>query len=101
VVRCVADPDNERAEFAIIIRSDLRRQGLGSILLQKLIDYARNRGIKELFGDTLAENPSVIELVKGFGFRVGTSRDGGWTVPLVLSSEADFAPHSIAPGVLV
>jgi len=91
VARCVADPDNERAEFAIIVRSDLKRQRLGSILLKKLIDYARNRGIKELFGDTLAQNSSLIALVRRFKFRVSRSRDGGWTVPLVLPLQADFA----------
>jgi GNAT superfamily N-acetyltransferase len=84
VVRCVAGPDNKRAELGIIVRSDLKRQGLGSILLQKLIDYARNRGIKELFGDALAENRSVIEFMKQFGFRISRSCDG-WTVPLVLT----------------
>lgn len=32
VVRAIADPDNARAEFAIIVRSDLKGHGLGSPL---------------------------------------------------------------------
>jgi acetyltransferase len=43
VVRAVADPDNIAAEFAIIVRSDLKGQGLGPVLLEKLIDYCRSR----------------------------------------------------------
>jgi acetyltransferase len=90
-VRCVASPDNERAELAIIVRSDLKRQHLGSILLRKLIDYARNCRIKELIGDILAENGPVIELARRFKFQVNRSRDGGWTVPLILSLQAPLA----------
>jgi acetyltransferase len=90
-VRCVADPDNERAELAIIVRSDLKRQHLGSILLKKVIDYARSRRIKELFAETLAENGPVIELMRRFKFQVSRSRDGGWTVPLVLRLQAPLA----------
>jgi acetyltransferase len=67
VARAVADPDNIAAEFAIIVRSDLKGQGLGSILLTKLIDYSRSRGTRELLGEALAENQRVIGLARRFG----------------------------------
>ena len=37
VARAVADPDNIDAEFGIIVRSDLKGTGLGSVLMHKLI----------------------------------------------------------------
>ncbi len=37
VVRAIADPDNANAEFAILVRSDLKGQGLGSLLTKKII----------------------------------------------------------------
>jgi len=56
VVRVVADPDNAKAEFAVIVRSDLKSHGLGRILMTKLIAYCRERGTREIVGDTLAQN---------------------------------------------
>lgn len=47
VVRTVADPDNAKAEFAIIIRSDLKGEGVGSLLMDKMIRYCRDRGTGE------------------------------------------------------
>jgi acetyltransferase len=68
VVRLAADPDNIRAEFAIVVRSDMHRRGLGRLLLAHLIEYARNRGISELFGDVLAENRPMLALCSQLGF---------------------------------
>ena len=76
VARAVADPDNIAAEFAIIVRSDLKGQGLGPILLRKLIDYCRSRGTRELVGEALAENRRMIGLVRRFGAAVTHSEPG-------------------------
>jgi acetyltransferase len=70
VARVVADPDNVRAEFAIIVRSDLKGQGLGPILLKKLIDYLRSRGTAEVVGEALSNNTRLLRLVKRFGFEI-------------------------------
>ncbi len=68
VVRAVADPDNQDAEFAIIIRSDLKGLGLGQMLMNKLIDYFRRRGTQRIVGETLPDNQALLDLVRGFGF---------------------------------
>ena len=68
VVRFAADPDNERAEFAILLRRDMTGMGLGPMLMRRIIDYAKNRGIGELFGEVLAENRPMLRLCKAFGF---------------------------------
>ncbi len=83
VVRGVADPDNEKAEFAIIIRSDLKGLGLGHILMTKLIDYFRQRGTRSIVGEALAENRAMTELTRELGFRV-RSNVGEGTVELTL-----------------
>jgi len=67
VVRAVTDPDNQSAEFAIIVRSDLKGQGLGYILFDKLVRYFRSRGTGEIVGDALSENGGVQKLVRHFG----------------------------------
>jgi acetyltransferase len=75
VVRIIADPDKERAEFAILLRHDMTGLGLGPMLLRRIIDYATERGIGEIFGDVLSDNRSMLKLCRVFGFKVKSDRD--------------------------
>jgi acetyltransferase len=68
VVRISADPDNEQAEYAIIVRHDMTGMGLGVLLMRRIIDYARKRGIGEIYGDVLRENVNMLRLCKLLGF---------------------------------
>lgn len=68
VVRLGADPDNEHAEFALLVRQAYARQGLGTQLLRCLIDYARGRGIGELYGLVLGDNQGMRALCRKLGF---------------------------------
>jgi acetyltransferase len=77
VGRVVADPDNVSAEFAVTVRSDLKGHGLGRILMQKLIDYCRARGTREIVGEVLPQNSRMIALVRKLGFVVSPSGEEG------------------------
>ncbi len=68
VVRAVADPNNETAEFAIVVRSDLKGQGLGHALLEKLVRYCRKRGTAEMVGEVLPDNKAMLALAERVGF---------------------------------
>ena len=68
VARLVRDPDNVEAEFAVMVRSDCKRQGLGRLLMQALIDYAASRGTQRLVGYVLRENRAMLGLMKELGF---------------------------------
>jgi acetyltransferase len=70
VARIIGDPDRERAEFAIILLQDATGIGLSSLLLRRLIHYARDQGIHELFGEILRENQPMLELCRAMGFTV-------------------------------
>ena len=63
-----ADPDGEKAEYSIIVRHDLTRQGLGRLLMEHVIDYARKRGIGTINGDVLRENQPMLALCRELGF---------------------------------
>jgi acetyltransferase len=67
IARLAADADGRRAEFAVIVRSDLKGRGIGRLLMDRLIAYARSRGIAELFGDILAENTAMHALCHDLG----------------------------------
>jgi acetyltransferase len=60
VVRIAADPDNQKAEFALTVRSDLKGRGIGTLLLRRMLGYANTRGIGEVFGDILSENSLML-----------------------------------------
>ncbi|MEJ2085849.1 MAG: GNAT family protein, partial [Acidobacteriota bacterium] len=68
VARIAADPDNESAEYAIIVRGDMTGAGLGIFLMRRLIDYARKRGLGEMWGDVLRENRTMLRLCEMLGF---------------------------------
>lgn len=67
VARLVFDPDFSRAEYAIIVRSDLQGRGLGRALLAEALAYARLRGASTVWGDVLIENGEMIALARGLG----------------------------------
>jgi acetyltransferase len=87
VVRAIADPDNRVAAFAIIVRSDLKGKGLGSILLAKMIAYCASRGTCAIEGEALAGNARVLALARRYGFATTPSADGTMlTLRLVLGN---------------
>ena len=75
VVQITADPDKERAEFAIMLPHDMTGLGLGPMLLRRIIDYARKVGIGEVFGEVLSDNRAMLKLCRVFGFTVKSDRE--------------------------
>ncbi len=80
VVRTLTDPDNTVAEYAIITRTDLKGQGLGRRLMQKMIDYCRARGTREIVGQILPENRAMLGLAKALGFSAAHDPEENVTV---------------------
>ena len=72
VVHFFADPDKRRAEYAIAVRSDWKGRGLGYLLMTRLIDIARQRGIRKLVGEVLRENAPMLNMCRELGFVVTT-----------------------------
>jgi len=75
VARFSTGPDQEKAEFAITVRDDVTGRGLGSLLMRRLIDYARGRGIGEIFGLVLRENRAMLAVCRSLGFAETTDPD--------------------------
>ncbi len=87
VVRAITDSDNQRAEFAVLVRSDIKGQGLGEALMRKIIAYCRQRGTAEIFGDILRENQAMRALATELGFRT-VSQAGADVIEVQLSLHA-------------
>ncbi len=68
VARLAGDPEGETAEFALLVRSDHQRRGLGRALMDRLIGYARQRGYRRLWGSVERRNERMLDLARQLGF---------------------------------
>jgi acetyltransferase len=75
VVRTIADLSNEKAEYAIMVRSDLKGQRLGRKLTEKILQYCRSRGIREVVAEVLPVNERMLGLLTSLGFKTGPATD--------------------------
>ncbi|MFA0505293.1 GNAT family N-acetyltransferase [Vibrio sp. 10N.222.54.B12] len=83
VSRALINPENTDAEFAILIRSDLKGVGLGRILMTKVIDYCRAKQTKQMSGMTMPTNRGMLTLAQKLGFKLDISFEDG-TADMVL-----------------
>jgi acetyltransferase len=69
LVRLKDELDEQTAEFAILVRSHLKGHGLGWLLMRRVIDYAKGKGLRRVYGDVLAENAAMLQMCAELGFR--------------------------------
>jgi acetyltransferase len=70
VVRLHADSNYEHAEYAVLVRSDLKGRGIGWALMELMIRYARSEKLKYVEGQVLQENTGMLEMCRELGFHV-------------------------------
>ena len=103
VARAVADPDNTNAEFGIIIRSDLKGSGLGTLLMRKLIRTMREHGTTRLVATVLKDNQRMLALAQSMGFgrrqpKNADATDGTVEIELLLQPAATPVPAAAGAG---
>jgi acetyltransferase len=57
-------------EIALTVRSELKRRGLGRVLLEHIVHSALEHGVLELTGTVLAENRPMLALARAAGFHI-------------------------------
>jgi acetyltransferase len=70
VVRLHLDSDRTAGEFAVIVRSAFKGHGLGWLLMQRMIDYARAIGLTRVHGQVLPENTTMLRMCAELGFHI-------------------------------
>jgi acetyltransferase len=70
VSRYVTNPDHSSCEFALLVADDFAGKGLGSRLMHSIMEVARDRGLAEIQGLVLANNPTMLKLMRRLGFEV-------------------------------
>lgn len=84
VARAACDPDNGDAELGVIVRSDLKGQGLGTVLLDKLVAHLTARGTQRLVAIVLRDNTAMRDLALERGFVADRTWSDAGTLRLVL-----------------
>lgn len=77
VVRLHDDNDDVNGEFAILLRSRLKGHGLGWLMMKHLIAYAKERGLKTVQGQVLAENTTMLKMCGELGFHIADDEERG------------------------
>jgi acetyltransferase len=75
VSRLIADPEGEAAEFALLVRTDHQKQGLGRALLTNIVAYGRRRGLRRIWGDVMSDNDRMLALTDALGFTRDMAED--------------------------
>jgi acetyltransferase len=93
VARAVTDPDNVEAEFGVIVRSELKGTGLGTLLMHKLIHTMREHGTQRLVATVLTDNERMLALARRLGFvqrrpAMTERKDGTIAISLILQPSA-------------
>ncbi len=57
-------------DYAVIVRSHLKGNGLGWLLMQRMIEYARAAALTQVQGHVLAENTTMLRMCEQLGFRI-------------------------------
>jgi acetyltransferase len=68
VSRYVITPDQQSCEFSLVVAEDMKGRGLGSRLMESIMDAARERGLAEIVGLVLRGNAAMLKLMRGMGF---------------------------------
>jgi acetyltransferase len=85
VVRLHREARGTSGEFAITVRSDQHGMGIGTLLMERIVSYARKIGLKTVFGVVLSENRSMLSLARRVGFQPKSQPDDPSVIRVELS----------------
>ena len=90
VARYEGRPGDRSAELAVVVDDALQHQGVGRLMLERLVDVAREAGIESLVADVLAGNAAMLALLRTLGLPRRTETDGDTVTVLVDLSPAEL-----------
>ena len=70
VSRYITNPDQSSCEFALVVADDFSGRGLGTRLMLCIMEVAREKGLSEIEGLVLTQNPAMLKLMKSLGFSI-------------------------------
>jgi acetyltransferase len=76
--------DDGAAEYAIIIRSDLKSHGLGWVLMHIIIEYAKAKKLRVIKGQVMHENEGMLGMCRELGFEITSDPDTAYICNVAL-----------------
>ncbi|MCO6416445.1 GNAT family N-acetyltransferase [Siccirubricoccus sp. KC 17139] len=73
VARLIREPNSPAAEFAVVVAPEMKHQGLGRHLMQRIIAWGRAEGVERVLGHVLADNAPMLGFVRSLGFTLKRS----------------------------
>jgi len=70
MVRIVIEPDGQSGEVAVVVGDPWQNRGLGTMMLDYIIEISRDMGLKRVFGEILAENTKMMHICYTRGFEI-------------------------------
>lgn len=70
VSRYITNPDSTTCEFSLVVADDFSGFGLGSRLMLSIMEVARDKGLSEIEGLVLSNNPNMLRLMRSLNYDV-------------------------------
>ena len=94
VARFSARADGHDCEFAVTVSDDWQNKGLGTLLMRRLIDVAKARGIKVMHSSDASDNTRMRQFADHLHFRHERDPDDATLVLYSVDLSADLAHAS-------
>jgi acetyltransferase len=91
VARIVGDPDGKTGEFSVLVGDPWHGKGIGAKLLGRVLQIARKREMRTVWGTVLSENRNMLALGKKLGFESKRSADADERELNIQLENADFS----------
>jgi acetyltransferase len=88
VVRVPIEPDKKTGEIAVIVADPWQGLGLGSKMVDYMIEICKDKNLETIYGFMLSDNQPAISLMKKMGFTIQHLGDGTVKATLNLKEEA-------------
>ena len=86
VGRYYLDQSTNMAEIAFIVRDNYQQKGIGTFLLQYLIEIAKKRGIKGFKAEILTENMVMLHVIHKCGYPVQSKlEDDSYSISIIFN----------------
>lgn len=92
-----ANDHDERCDLALVIADEWQGLGLGRLLMDMLIETARDAGFARAEADVLRGNAAMLGLARAFGFAVGHSPLDATMFRIALALDGEFETEAAAP----
>lgn len=76
MARYDVDPGTRLADIAFVVRDEWQGQGLGTLLMRRMTEVARSRGVAGFTADVLSSNKPMLMVFQNSGLRVENRTEG-------------------------